>query len=169
MIWRTETKSKNLAYDLLRAFSRFEYSLKATKFLRAGRGGGAEADWDKFARAIGKKSSPDAIVSPTFKKAVLYFYRNPPKKQIVNEHEHLAWQEHAFISEAHRFDDLLILVRRVRNNLFHGGKSRGEYIYGSERDKVLIKHSLVILGECLHLDGDVEREFNNEVHNVYDE
>lgn len=157
-----------LACEFLHVFSRFEYALKRTSFLKKGARGGAEADWDKFSAELHKEIKPTEIESEEFQEAVEYFFNHPPKKQIVSEVDDLEWRDEVIQESQRNFVKILALVRRVRNNLFHGGKFHGEYIYGSERDEHLIKFSLVILMECLRLNTEVETEFRKEIFNAYE-
>ena len=54
---------------------------------------------------------------------------------------------------------LLNYVRRVRNNLFHGGKFTSLSVSDLGRNASLIEDSLVILKECLRLSGTVRAEY----------
>ena len=164
MFWPTQ----KLACEFLYVFCRFEYALKRTSFLKKGQGGGAEPNWDRFSAVLDKEMKSMETESNEFHEAVGYFFNHPPKKQIVNEEGHLEWKDEIIPEDQRNFGKLLMLVRRVRNNLFHGGKVRGEYIYGSERDEELIKSGLVILMGCLRFSAEVEREFKQEVFNVYE-
>jgi len=47
------------------------------------------------------------------------------------------------------------MVRRVRNNLFHGGK----FLPGGDRDQVLVQYALAVLRACLPLNADVETAY----------
>ena len=143
----------------LHIFSRFEYALKKNNFLKKGVRGNAEADWDKFAKSLDKKISLDAINSKEFQTSTTYFFNHPPKKQIVDDNSNLGWKDETIAKKQRNFEKLLVLVRRVRNNLFHGGKFHGEYIHGLERNKKLIKFSIVILMECLKPNDEIEKEF----------
>jgi hypothetical protein len=44
---------------------------------------------------------------------------------------------------------LLIYIRRMRNNLFHGGKSQPGSPMQVDRNANLLRHGLTILAECL--------------------
>jgi len=43
------------------------------------------------------------------------------------------------------------MVRRVRNNLFHGGKFLPVPPGDPDRDKLLVQHSLTVLRTCMSL------------------
>lgn len=48
---------------------------------------------------------------------------------------------------------LAVLINRIRNNLFHGGK----FIYDRPRDTDLLQYSLIIHEEWANLNSDVKR------------
>lgn len=160
--------TKKLACEFLHIFSRFEYALKRTSFLKKTDGGGAEPNWEKFSETLDKEMELTAVESGEFQAAADYFFQSPPKKQIVDEDGDLGWRDEIILENRRNFSVLLVLVRRVRNNLFHGGKFGGEHIYGSERDENLIKFGLTVLMECLCFNTEVEREFRQEVFNAYE-
>jgi hypothetical protein len=67
---------------------------------------------------------------------------NPPKKQVYANNV-LQWRVVA--PQAENENDLILLyVRRVRNNLFHGGKFNGRF-FDPERSTELLKHSITVL------------------------
>ena len=82
---------------------------------------------------------------------------HPPKKQVV-VNALIDWDEAAPQTNL-RSDLVLIYVRRVRNNLFHGGKFNGRW-FEPQRREVLLRHSLTILRACLAASEDVGRAFH---------
>lgn len=131
-----------LAAKLFQVFSRTEYALKAAGYNNGD--GAAEANWREFALAI-----EGLIASPTnqeLRGAIDFFFNAPPKKQVIDGGV-IQWEisEPATNSQA---DKLLIYVRRVRNNLFHGGKFNGHW-FAPERSEPLLRHSLTILTACV--------------------
>jgi hypothetical protein len=60
-----------------------------------------------------------------------------------------------------RMEHALLLVRRVRNNLFHGGKFSDEVHSGRARNELLLRHSLAILHRCLDLSPSVATDYEN--------
>ena len=131
-----------LAGKLFHVFSRTEYALKAAGYNKGD--GAAEANWRKFALAV-----EDLIANPAnqeLQEAINFFFNAPPKKQVIVDGV-IQWKvsEPATNSQA---DKLLIYVRRVRNNLFHGGKFNGHW-FKPERSEVLLRHSLTILTACV--------------------
>ena len=129
-----------LATELFRTFSRVEYALKASGYNTGD--GDATANWTMFAKEPAVEALVAAPQDPAMQAAIAFIFGAPPKKQVV-ENGLLAWKvvEPATNSQA---DRLLIYVRRVRNNLFHGGKFNGHW-FEPERSRPLLEHSLVVL------------------------
>lgn len=131
-----------LAGKLFHVFSRTEYALKATGYNNGD--GAAEANWRTFALAVeGLIANP---ASHELEEAINFFFNAPPKRQVIVGGV-IQWEvsEPTTNSQA---DKLLIYVRRVRNNLFHGGKFNGHW-FEPERSAPLLRHSLTILTACV--------------------
>lgn len=132
----------HLAGELFQVFSRTEYALKASGYHKGD--GIAEANWREFALDV-----ENLIAQPrtqALREAINFFLSSPPKKQVIVGGI-IQWEasDPATESEA---DRLLIYVRRVRNNLFHGGKFNGRW-FAPERSEALLRHSLTILSVCV--------------------
>lgn len=140
-----------LAFELFQTFARVEYSLKASGFHNGD--GKAEASWDKFANSIDGKLEAD----PKSRDAVAYMQASPPKKQMIVSGL-LEWQPVS--PNPNLTKELLLCVRRVRNNLFHGGKFNGHW-FAPDRSEELLKHSLSILESCLRASTDLNDAYNN--------
>lgn len=135
---RAHPSIDQLAENLFYTFARTEYALKASGFNNGD--GAAEANWRKFALAV------EALIanppSAELREAVRFVLAEPPRKQVIVDGA-IRWQvaEPQTDSVA---DKLFLYVRRVRNNLFHGGKFNGEW-FEPERSEPLLRHSLAIL------------------------
>ena len=152
----------DLVYEFFFVFSRFEYALSLANYLTKGK---AVADWDRFAREMNKVFN--VRLAPEVTEAVQYYEKAPPKKQVV-ESENLTWQDEV-PGSAFQLEKLLLLVRRVRNNLFHGEKL-GVLLEGdSERDTQLLKHGLTILYASLNASADVRKKFFSGEWQIEDE
>ena len=141
-----------LANEVFRTFARFEYSLKATGFYQHTRVD-ARPDWTAFARSVS-----DALDNPAdtgLREAIEYILEHPPKKQVI-QHETLGWAD--ALPTGGRSEVVLILVRRVRNNLFHGGKVSGQWFYVARSER-LLRHCLTILHRCLEASPDVREAY----------
>ena len=154
------SENKELVYKFFYAFSCFEFALKTTSFLK--NENTANPDWDSFATLVDSNNKLAEIESADFKKGVKYFFDNPPKKQVVTNGV-LDWEEYEKPKDFFNFKELLMLVRRVRNNLFHGGKFSSGLEQGSERNRDLISYGLIILNKCVDLNEDIKLKFNEQL------
>jgi hypothetical protein len=53
------------------------------------------------------------------------------------------------------------MVRRVRNNLFHGGKFLAPEGAENDRDQLLVQHSLTVLRACIPLSAQVTAAYEH--------
>lgn len=138
--------------DLFAAYARFEHSLKETGFLRGKDGERANADWLRFSR---EKELSDIFAHLSDDADVSALINDPPNVQIIDGGT-VRWQETLDrpISSSH---NLLISVKTVRDNLFHGGKS-GE----NTRDDALCRAAIKVLFACLDRRADVKSMFDGE-------
>lgn len=146
-----ETLDK-LAIELFKTFSRFEYALKASGF---NNGEGNAPNWRNFALSIETQ-----LQNPQTKKlreSVNFILQEPPKKQII-ENGLLKWTISTPNTDSNA-DLILLYIRRVRNNLFHGGKFNKHW-FAHERSEKLLCCSLTILRACLDASSEVKRAYN---------
>ena len=142
-----------LASVFFHAFSRAEYALKASGFNNGD--GPAEANWKSFASSVEVLIANAAL--PELKEAIDFFLNSPPKKQVIINGV-IQWD----VSEPQtnsKADKLLIYVRRVRNNLFHGGKFNGRW-FEPERSELLLRHGLTILRACVESTPSVKEAYH---------
>lgn len=141
-----------MATELFTTFARFEYALKAAGFHCGD--GDAKADWTAFAKSI--DGLFDDSAGGELRAALDYVLTHPPKKQVV-QLGMLAWQ---VVEPGTNLltDRVLTYVRRVRNNLFHGGKFNGHW-FEPQRSEELLRSSLVILAACLDASEPVREAY----------
>lgn len=145
---------RKIFFDFFIVFSRFEYTLKRVGHVKSPRGN-ASADWDGFASTYENVFNPTADTE--LHRAVDFLINNAPRKQVYRA-GHLAW--HDIKRDGH--SQLLwtsLLIRTVRNNLFHGEKFRLLLGISSPRDYDLVQSSLVILSHFLSFSNDLPRYF----------
>lgn len=145
---------RELVFKFFTIFSLFEYALKRAGFCTTGRSGEAQPDWEDFAKKIHPLFNPQ--VSPELTIAVNYMLTRPVRKQILRNNS-LVFTSRCRPQNKNDTVWLSILIRGVRNNLFHGGKFR----YDRPRDPDLINYSLLILETWARLESNVERELVN--------
>ena len=150
---------KDLVSQFSIFFSRFEYALKRTVHYAKGNENRIEADWDKFAAEHDSMFNPGR--DPTLKAAVVYLESNPPQKQVLKRGT-FGWKDVPKQEES-KLRNLLLCVRRVRNNLFHGGKFPlpDGSIEEPGRNTQLLQSCLRLLEECLLLNTKVDGIFKS--------
>jgi hypothetical protein len=134
-----------LAFSFFKLFAQCEYALKAMGYGRSvGARNTAEADWDRFASEVGvallQEQNEEVVLART------YLFEMPPKRQIWLNGT-VSWADVPNIERSAQI--LFSHIRRVRNNLYHGGKFHGGHFHGSwidpERSEALISNSLLLL------------------------
>jgi hypothetical protein len=138
-------------------FSRFEYSLKRIREYAKQKNTGVEADWDRFAKD--HNNVFDDRRTSELERAVKYLQEYPPRKQILNEEGTLdviptGWKCTP-VQNIPLLPQLILSVKRVRNNLFHGGKFHSGDFLDQGRNTELIENCMVVLKECLRLDEHI--------------
>ncbi|ASY74358.1 MULTISPECIES: hypothetical protein [Sinorhizobium/Ensifer group] len=133
--------------ELFRIFARFELALKMARYCRDVKGS-VEITWDSFANSkhIGTKFLKhvrDSQLCPTI-------LSDPPKPEVIDQSG--AWGFAAKAAIPVSTQDLFGAVRRVRNNLFHGGK-----YFDSEpkRDAALVAETIAVLLLAAEWEPDV--------------
>lgn len=137
-------------------FSRFEYALKRTTKYAVGDENGIHANWIEFAKEHDSDFNPERTAK--LKSAVVYLQAKPPKKQIIKKDGTLGWKD-VQRQNTPILEQIICSIRRVRNNLFHGGKFPDGPIEEPGRDTKLLESCIIILEECLRLDVVVRRHF----------
>lgn len=147
---------RTLALRFFATFSRFEYALKRTGYLKPG--DKAEPNWDAYANSL--RGRFPGIQDSLFRKAVEFLLKAPPKSQVVSGKD-IDWQDTRLGNGEQHENYVLRLVRIVRNNLFHGGKypTPTGPMEDVGRNKLLLESSISILKQCLELSPDVRAAF----------
>ncbi|HEP8042913.1 hypothetical protein ACOWPK_19730 [Pseudomonas aeruginosa] len=149
---------KELVFEFLAVFSRFEFSLKESGYFRKGRNDIAEADWAAFTESMNLHF--EQVNSKDLSSAIEYLIQEPPQQQIV-EGDSLKWRSITFKLEQTLAAKVLLAVRMTRNNLFHGGKYFPQSADG--RDEKLIVASLAVLDFCIAKHEDVKFDYETYV------
>jgi hypothetical protein len=138
-----------------------EYALKRSGRYLNGTDSAAEPNWDKFGSEHNAVFDPNT--SPELGEAVKYFVDQAPRKQRVSAGK-LDWTDPLqYDGKGPLLTWLLLAIRCVRNNLFHGGKFPLIPISDPSRDRELIWKSMVILKAALPLSPDVKELFFAEL------
>ena len=141
-------------------FTRFEYALKRSGYVREKRGRGGEkypeADWEKFGEEIKSVFKKYKCGHPDVAEAVKYLEDNPPKRQVIKDGK-LEWAP--MTNGDTDYKSLIRAVKQVRNNLFHGDK-RIASPKDPSRNMELIKHSITVLKYLLYSSDKVKNHYD---------
>lgn len=137
--------SDNLAIPLFRAFALLEYQLKRRHaFLKADRFGNAMVDWSEVKAQVDRFPPADFVlrVGPVTRQKMLGGARDRPKVQVVvnaGGRREATFEPRPLQPPNEVQSDARALVeatKRVRNNLFHGGKEDpGEQPFDGDDDE----------------------------------
>jgi hypothetical protein len=153
-----QQKLPALAVEFFVKFSRFECAMKRTGIYAVGDEQDVQPDWDKLAADLGRVFFARVVESGI----AVTLIKEPPKKQIKQNDGSLGWRDMGAVVNTF---DLLLAIRRARNNLVHGGKYRdtrtGSYddITGTERSNTLLSESLAVLELALDHNAKLMQEF----------
>ncbi|SEI03712.1 hypothetical protein [Paracoccus alkenifer] len=138
---------------LFKCMMRLEFAVKEAGYVRRGSRNAAEIDWDEYAR---NRLGPGFWRQVQGAEEIKPLIQTPPKKQIVDDNGSLDWRN---AGEVTCVQELIGAVRRVRNNLFHGGKSGDP---DAERNDELFAASLCVIELILKKDDRVRTIFTGE-------
>jgi hypothetical protein len=145
-----ESELSKLAFDFFYWFSRFEFALKERRFLKSDKiGNSAQPNWNMFVDRY-----RDAYhLTPAGKVLV----EAKPKRQVVGLPDH-EFVDVEFAADTDDLDKLVVYLKTVRNNLFHGGKHGEEYWDDAERTKLLLSNAIAVLHELAQF-GEFSDDF----------
>ena len=146
-----------LVCEFFGVFARFEYAMKATSYCTGDRFGNALPDWRELKGKLGQPVSEvetDRVVT-----AIAYLLEEPPQVQLYVDGRP-EFVERVLDGE-NSGAQAIEAAKRVRNNLFHGGKHTPHST--PERDTKLIQASLAVLGACLAIDETLNTEFEHQL------
>lgn len=116
--WKTWNGLKHYpsnSFVFFQIFMRFEYALKATPKFRIGNDTNVMANWDCYAANLGKSFFECDVL----RNAASTILNHPPKKQCIKKGE----LDFKPVKAPSNVQEFFLAIRRIRNNLFHGGKS----------------------------------------------
>ncbi len=146
---------RDLLLEFFLVFARAEFALKNSGYAKASKYDDASPDWDSFAKAIEKLFKKER--TNELKSAVEYILLNPPMKQVLKNNS-LMWDSTS--PNGTETEVLFLLVRRIRNNLFHGGKYNVMPFEDTDRTTRLLTGALLIIYEGLSLLPNVQHTYD---------
>ncbi|QDP01814.1 hypothetical protein [Thalassotalea sp. PS06] len=128
-----------LALEFFKLFSSYEAWMKENGYVSEGRWQTIRLDWQ---RTIDEKLCHIfAIAEAEIGESIAILIHRSPKKQVIVNRV-IKWEEVTYESIDAR--NLFDSIRRVRNNLFHGGKYAGEW-RRPDRVRELLASSVEVL------------------------
>ncbi len=150
-----KTQLNATAAAFIASFLRFEFALKEARYSRGD--GPAKVDWRRVADALGNDFW-EAITASRLAATIL---DSPPKQQWIGAYG-LEWRDSPAPTNTH---ELFLAVRRIRNNLFHGGKS-GDPEFdtngGPSRSTTLLSEAHSVIEQALLKLEDVRLHFEGK-------
>jgi len=133
-----------LAFDFFFCFSRFEFALKENKYLKNEKAGArAEPGWKRFVETWQSQYKSSAAARKLLELG--------PKQQTVEEDQNLTWRALYFLDDATELQKTVLLLKTVRNNLFHGGKHSVEGWDDLDRTRELLSAARTVLADLASL------------------
>lgn len=133
------TQKQNLIFTFIKRFIGLEVKLKRLGYFKKSiKKKNVEVDWTSF-----ESDYREIILNLANKQddSTRYIIENPPKKMCVKNNV-ITFDRS--VTEDH-VKELMISLRAIRNNLFHGGKFDGEELSGSERNIKLLKSAISVI------------------------
>jgi hypothetical protein len=138
--------------ELIRIFTRFEYALKEIGYAEPARNNDINVLWDKF---VNEHLGPSFLEGVRDKGIAATLLQRPPSRQVIRNRV-LDWEK---TPPPTSVQDLFGAVRRVRNNLVHGGKSGDR---DSDRNAALAAEAIAVLLDALRCHTDLRYMFENK-------
>lgn len=148
--------NRELLLEFFLTFARAEFALKNSGFVTGGEDSAAP-HWDKFANTLKDNFKKDR--TKELEAAVGYILVNPPMKQVL-WNGNLMWEANLPNNGLSETEVLFILVRRIRNNLFHGGKHNFDVSSDTERTTQLLRYALLIVKEGVSILPNVKAAYD---------
>jgi len=146
-----------LAVRFLAVFTRMEYALKVGGFAK-GDETKVDPNWDVLANTINDAFL--AIDDANVVEARDYLLNLPPRKQVLIDGEVQFVDQQINLKQA-RTQQVLRMVRIVRNNLFHGDKYLRDGEQEPGRNERLVSAGLHVLLACSVLEERVRMNFEH--------
>jgi hypothetical protein len=146
---------RDLVLCFIGVFSRLEYCLKVTRFRQRG-DGEARADWSAFVQAAEARFNPEE--SKELAEAYEYLTGSPPRLLEVKNGDVL-WADYVERG-ASRVDEVVWIVKRIRNNLFHGGKFAYDPSSNPERENKLLLSATILLFHLITVVPEIEQAYD---------
>lgn len=139
-----------LAFDFFYWFSRFEFALKENRYLKSHKPGqNAEPGWDEFIVKWCAHYNTSHEANELIKLS--------PQRQIVLPDSALDWKPLDLTGKS-ALAAVVLCLKTVRNNLFHGGKHGIKGWDDPKRTQSLLANAKTVLGQLAKL-ANIEADY----------
>lgn len=121
-------------------FSRFEYALKHSDYCAGKINQDAKPDWDLLAQHVAEQNLYKE--NPTLKQYVNFILQAPPQKEIRIT-DGVTFKD-AALGGGGEEKEIGVAIRRIRNNLFHGGKEDEDKFNTIRSNELILAAALII-------------------------
>lgn len=146
---------KELVLDFVVAFAKFENCAKTLRLIEDNTSRPV-VSWQKVSLRIDGAFQRKVQSDEALRQLVEWLKREPPQKQVIVDGR--PGFRSVFPSGQNDTEVLLVLVARIRNNLFHG--SKGFERDDAVRDEDLLTAGLKLIHEFVASDSGLEEHFN---------
>lgn len=141
---RSTGLDRDLVFEFFWRFSAFECALKREGFLTSDQWGNARPDWKNFGVQM-EGQFRDLANDDDMLQAARKLIKLAPRRQVVRDDGELGWKSLERRAGESEEEFVILLVKTVRNNLFHGGKYPDGRIDEISRNEAILRASLVVL------------------------
>ena len=146
-----------LVSEFFAVFARFEYAMKASHYCKSDQWNNAVPDWPALKQNLGP--TLENTTDRDLRRAMEFLLDAPPLVQkCVDGAPNFQVVPLAGNSKGAK---VLNAAKRVRNNLFHGGKHTPHS--PPARDTELIEAALCVLQHCLEMDQELAGEYGHQI------
>jgi hypothetical protein len=132
-------------------FSRFEFALKENLYVKKGPNGIAAPNWERFERDFATRYVVDEAAKDIFK--------HPPQRQMYVPPSAYDWRETTLSKKQTDLGKAILVVKTIRNNLFHGGKHDQKDWDDPDRNLFLLSRGIEVLDSFAALDAVIEADY----------
>jgi hypothetical protein len=140
---------RDLIYTFFFKFSRFEFALKKANYWKRGQTK-AEPDWLRFIGDFKEAYTPC--------QSAVKLLESPPRRQIIRNGG-LDWADLNFDGIHSSLEKVALLIRTIRNNLFHGGKHGDRSWDDIERMVFLLQYANEVIDRLAYLRDDLHEYY----------
>ena len=144
-------ETEKLIYTFHKKFSRFEYALKQAGYVRVSKGNdAAQVDWKTYENNTEYEMDADEQE----------FLKNAPQREIFKSGA-LSWEDLKFGKTASDIKKLVLVLKTVRNNLFHGAQGSHGGWADEAKGRFLLEKAIHCLDKLSNSNTELKKYFED--------